>query len=303
MWVEMSLEVDPRDAELVADVLAQRCPRVAVEYKGPFPFPPPWPAELPLGHRGEKALVHLYLPEEEYGPEVRRSLAIALQFVPLARRPRWRPMRRLREEGWQRAWRRHLRARRVGRVVVRPPWRTASAQAGEVVIDIDPGMAFGTGSHPTTALCLAALQQVVTPGVAVLDVGTGTGILAIAALKLGARRALALDIDPQAVRAALENARRNGVAEHMEVRLGTLTPEVVGEGPFPVVVANIDGLTIRRLAPLLAQALAPGGRLVVSGFLVDGAQELAAALEPLGLAVERSLAEGVWAALLLRKAP
>jgi len=300
MWLEMAVEVDARDAELVADVLSQRCPRVAVEYLGPFPLGP-WPAEESPAHRARRAVVRLYLPAEEATPALRRSLRLALRFVPLQGPHRWRRARRLAEESWQRAWRRHLRARRIGRVVVRPSWRPVRARAGEVVVEIGPGMAFGTGGHPTTALCLKALASLVSVGDRVLDVGTGTGILAIAALKLGAAWALALDIDPQAVRAALDNARRNGVADRVEVRQGTLTPEVVREGPFQVVMANIDGLTIRRLAPLLAQSLAPGGWLVVSGFLSEGAQEVEEALAAAGLRPREVMSEGVWAALVMGK--
>jgi len=297
MWTEISVEVDARDAELVAEVLAQRCPRVAVEYRGPFPLLEPWTAELAPEQKGQRALVRIYLHEDEAQPQARRSLRLALRFIPLSGPARWRPSRRLREERWQR----HFRAKRIGRVVVRPSWQTARARAGEVVVEIDPGVAFGTGQHPTTAMCLQALGRLVMPGMRVLDVGTGTGILAIAAVKLGAAWALALDIDPQAVRVAMDNAHRNGVADRMEVRHGTLTPEVLAHGPFHLVVANIDGLTVRRLAPMLAEAVAPSGRLVVSGFLREGQGEVEEALAQKGLHTLERMSEGVWAALVMGK--
>jgi ribosomal protein L11 methyltransferase len=301
MWTEISVEVDARDAELVAEVLAQRCPRVAVEYRGPFPLLEPWTAELAPEQKGQRALVRLYLHEDEAQAQARHSLRLALRFVPLSGPVRWRPLRRLREDRWQRVWQRHFRAKRIGRVVVRPSWQTVQARAGEVVVEIDPGAAFGTGQHPTTAMCLQALGRLVEPGMRVLDVGTGTGILAIAAVKLGAAWALALDIDPQAVRVAMDNAHRNGVAGMVEVRHGTLTGEVLAHGPFHLVVANIDGLTVRRLAPMLAEALAPRGKLVVSGFLWEGQGEVEGALAQEGLHTLERMSEGVWAALVMGK--
>ncbi len=303
MWVELSLEVDPRDAELVAEVLRQRCPSVAVEYRGPFPHCQPWPApaEASPSLVAGSALVRLYLPEAEADPRLRRSLRLALRFVPVSRPVRWRRARRLRDEDWQRVWQRRLRARRIGRLLVRPSWDAKAARAGEVTIDIEPGMAFGTGEHPTTALCLRALERAVRGGESVLDLGTGSGILAIAAAKLGAAHVLALDVDPQAVRAARENARRNGVEAVVDARVGTLTPEVAEGGRFHLVCANIDGLTLERLAPLLAQSLAPGGRLVLSGFLLESAPALARTFESLGLGVLDIPQEAPWAALVLER--
>lgn len=304
MWTEITLETDPADAELVADLLRQHCSGgVAVEYRGSFPEGAGWAAtpEGDIAASARRALVRAYLPSDEATPQHRRSLRLALRFAPLRRPPRWLRPRRLREEDWQRSWQRHLRARRIGRVLVNHSWDRREARAGDIVIEIDPGLAFGTGEHPTTAMCLRALQRAVRPGDRALDLGTGTGILAIAAAKLGAAPVLALDIDPQAVRAAGENARRNGVAERVCARLGTLTPEVAGEGPFQVIAVNIDGLTLERLAPLLARALAPGGRLVASGFLQESADALAQALSRHGLRTLERLEDPPWAALLAVK--
>jgi len=301
MWLQLSLEVTPQDAELVAEVLRQRCPAVAVEYLGPFGRGEPWPgpAEAPLAPQAARALVRLYLPEDGATPALRRSLRLALRFLPLSGPLRWRRPRRLRDEDWQRAWQRHLRARRIGRLLLRPPWDGTRARASDLVIEIEPGLAFGSGEHPTTALCLEAISRLVRGGERVLDLGTGSGILAIAAARLGAARVLALDIDPQAARSARDNARRNGVQEVVEVQEGTLTPELA-EG-FDLVCANIDGLTLERLAPLLARALAPGGRLLLSGFLTETAPALAQAFEALGLRVEEVPVREPWAALVLAR--
>ncbi len=157
-------------------------------------------------------------------------------------------------------------------------------------------MAFGTGQHPTTAMCLRALENRLRPGEAVLDLGAGTGILAIAAARLGAGRVLALDIDPQAVKAARENATLNGVQGVVEVREGIL-PEGVRGQRFDLIVANISGLTIERLAANLADALTGTGALIVSGFLEDTVEALGRALAAAGLMVDRVEAEGVWRAI------
>ena len=166
------------------------------------------------------------------------------------------------------------------------------------MIEIDPGMAFGTGQHPTTAMCLRALEELVHPGMRVLDLGCGTGILAIAAAKLGAEAVVAVDVDPNAVRAASENAAANGVGSAVDVREGTLTSDD-GER-FDIIVANISGLTLERLAPELSSGLARGGSLVTSGFLEDAVAGLSAAYELAALTVERVIEDGVWRAIIAR---
>src|SRR3970282_679577 len=144
------------------------------------------------------ALVKGYLPPGEDSAGVPRSLRLALRSAPLERPPRWRRARRLREEDWRDSWKRYFRPQRIGkRLLVKPSWATYEVAAGDTVIEIDPGMALGTGQHPTTAMCLRALEESASggrPGDAVLDLGAGSGILAIAAARLGAGRVLGLDI-------------------------------------------------------------------------------------------------------------
>jgi ribosomal protein L11 methyltransferase len=169
-------------------------------------------------------------------------------------------------------------------------------------------MAFGTGQHPTTAMCLRALEEFVRPEEAVLDLGCGSGILGIAAAKLGAARVLALDVDPNAVKAARENAAANGVAPIVEVREGTLAVEASRPGAdspeadqaFDVIAANISALTLERLAPALARSLAPDGVLITSGFLADAVEDLNRAYGTEGLNVDRVVEDGVWRAIIAR---
>jgi len=291
-WLEIAVQVAGIDAEAVADTFRPHCPGgVAVE-----------PATRPQGDGyvvdgDAPALVKGYLPPGADSARVRRSLRLALRFAPLESPPRWRRARRLRAERWRDSWKRYFKPQRIGeRLLVKPSWAKYEVKAGDAVIEIDPGMAFGTGQHPTTAMCLRALENRLRPGEAVLDLGAGTGILAIAAARLGAGRVLALDIDPQAVKAALENAAANGVRGVVEVREGTL-PEGARGQRFDLIVANISGLTIERLAAFLADALTGTGTLIVSGFLVDAVETLSRALAAAGLKVERVDTEGVWRAI------
>jgi len=204
------------------------------------------------------------------------------------------------DQDWGEAWRKGLGPLRIGRVFVRPSWVEARPPADAVEVVLDPGMAFGTGSHPTTSLCLAALSDLLAarPGASVLDVGTGSGILAIAARKLGAGRVAGNDDDPVAVRVARENAAANGA----EVDL-TEAPLALVPGAFDVVVANILANTLVELAGDVAARLAPGGVAILSGILGPQEDEVRAAylalgLEPLAGGDRR---DGEWSLLALRR--
>ena len=203
------------------------------------------------------------------------------------------------EADWADAWKQHFPVLRVGRrLVIRPTWRRHRAAEGDVVLALDPGMAFGTGLHPTTRLCLAALERLADRGAVegrrVLDVGCGSGILAIAAIRLGAASALGVDTDPIAIEATSANARRNRIARSVRAREGTVP---TGEGPFDVVLANLIASLLVRLAPELHAELAPGGTLLASGIFADREAEVRDAFERAGLRVTDRLVEGDWVAL------
>ena len=193
------------------------------------------------------------------------------------------------EADWAEAWKAHFPVLRVGRrLVVKPTWRRHRTAPNDIVLALDPGMAFGTGLHPTTRLCLAALEAVADRGGSksrggrVLDVGCGSGILAIAVARLGAAEVVGLDTDPIAIEATVANARRNRVSRRLRARLGTLPS---AEGPFDVVLANLIASLLIELAPALHDELAPGGTLVASGIFVDREPEVRAAFEAAGLSV------------------
>ncbi len=202
------------------------------------------------------------------------------------------------DQDWGEVWKTGLTAFLVGRVFVRPSWIEAEPPPGSVEVVLDPGMAFGTGTHPTTALCLAALGEIVAarPGLSVLDVGTGSGLLAIAARKLGAGRVVGSDDDPVAVRVARENAERNGVTVEAT---GADVPVV--RGPFDLVVANILANTLVELAPALSRQVAPGGTLLLSGLLDRQENEVLAPFVAEGLAPREPRRDGEWLLLALAR--
>jgi ribosomal protein L11 methyltransferase len=205
------------------------------------------------------------------------------------------------EEDWGAGWKEHFRPFRAApHLIVRPTWEPCEPGPGDAVIEMDPGMAFGTGLHASTRLALALLEEccATDPPRRVLDLGTGTGILAMAAALRGAAAVLALDTDPDAVAAARLNVARNRLDGSVQVAGDDLSAVA---GPFDLIAANITADVLLPLAPLLAARLAPGGALVLAGILAgEQEREVRAAYERLGLRCEDARADGEWAALLLR---
>ena len=201
-------------------------------------------------------------------------------------------------EDWQTQWRSHFNLLRVGsRLVVKPTWIDYQKAGDEVVIELDPGMAFGTGYHPTTHTCLEALEDLVQPGMTVLDLGTGSGILAITAVQLGASSVVALDIDPQAIRAARQNFRRTRVQRQVSLTQGTVPHPLAGQGQFDLVVANISARAVGDRAPFIAPTLKPGGILIASGIMLDQQPAVDEAITGLGLTLETAWPREEWVSL------
>lgn len=211
---------------------------------------------------------------------------------------RW-PARVVTIEGdeWRDAWKAYFEPTRVGpRLVVKPSFKPYAPVAGDVVLTLDPGGAFGTGTHETTRLLLEALQRHLAPGMDVLDVGCGSGILAIACLLLGAGRATGVDVDHESVRVSRENAEHNGVHDRLCLHEGAL--ETLPAGRYPLVLANIESRVLVPLAGELCARVAPGGVLVLGGLLSHERERMIEAYRALSpIAVH---AQGEWIAIELR---
>ena len=193
-----------------------------------------------------------------------------------------------------------VRTIRVGeRIVVKPPWDDCEEQPGDVVLEIDPGTSFGSGLHESTGLCLRALEKYLTPGVTAVDFGTGSGILAIAAAKLGATRVTAIEANPDAVEVARANVMRNGLESVIEVH-HALSPDFVPE-PVALVTANITAETITAHLDALARVLKPGGILIASGMTNLNAPDVEKSLPDAGFRIVEKLTDGQWVALMAIK--
>ena len=207
---------------------------------------------------------------------------------------------RVQDEDWANSWKKYFHTDKIGeRIVIQPSWETYEPQADEVVLRLDPGAAFGTGTHPTTSMCLRALEKLIQPGMTVFDVGTGSGVLAIAAAKLGAKKVQAADYDQTAVRVARENIEANGVADVVSVGESDLFSAF--DGKAALVTANLIADLILRLLPALDAHLAPDGALLASGVIDDRAGEIHDAAEAAGFFVAEDHEEKEWHAMVIRR--
>jgi len=245
--------------------------------------------------KGIRLTAHLQDPPRTFGRQLRAYLT-ALGEASDVPGPFGMRLARRTDPGWATRWRTFHRPLRFGRLVVAPSWRKVTLAPGEVLIRLDPGMAFGTGQHPTTASCLRALAAWVRSGLPVLDLGTGSGLLAIAAGRLGARPVLALDTDPGACAAAAANSRRNDLAAAVRVCCGSLDA-LRPRATFAVILANLTAAAHLALLPALAAHLAPGGRAALAGILGEQEPDVRRAVRAAGLAVTGRHQAGEWVTL------
>jgi len=295
LWFEITARVTPQQADAVSAVMRDVSPggvsiEEAIDILGP--------EKGFLVRENEPVLVRAYLPSSELGAVLVSDLRLAMEAFPsveLVAKPIY-------EQDWSVSWREFFGVvDSGGRLLIVPSWIDHTPEPDQLVIRLDPGRAFGTGHHETTRLCLSSLEEHVSAGQEVLDVGTGSGVLAIGAILLGAARVTAIDIDPVAAEVAVENCKENGVLDRIAVSSGTLTP--AHEGRYDLVVANISTDANIGLAPSFAAVTKRGGHLILSGILgVDAPRVrdvmVAAGFHLLALGYERdwSLLEFVRAA-------
>ena len=286
-WLEISVQVDGEAAEAVSEVF-NRYGRggAVIEHL----------LSSGLGAHDDVDVlsVKTYVPAD--APAARRKVEESLwhlgQLYPIPG-PTFRV---LTAADWSEAWKAHYSVLHVGcRTVIVPQWQTYKPQGDEMVIALDPGMAFGTGTHPTTRLCLAALEQVITPGMIVLDLGTGSGVLSIAAAKQGAGSVLAVDIDEIAIASAERNATLNGVADTVRIETGSL--DRAGEQYDLVLVNILSQVILSLLDQGLGDVIRPGGMVIASGIIDDQERQVRAKFAEKGIEIVDRRAEQDWIAL------
>ena len=209
--------------------------------------------------------------------------------------------RTITERDWENAWKGHFTLLRIGkRIVLKPTWEGYKARPTDIVVELDPGMAFGTGHHPTTRMCLEELERYVSDGSQVLDVGIGSGILSIAAAKLGASQVVGLDIEDAAVEASLGNAKQNDVSDKIQVYKGSLPHSALDQEAFDIVVANLTANVITGLAQQIALSLRSQGVLIASGIITDRQPETEEAIAQV-LTIKTRRYDGDWVLLVAQK--
>ena len=310
-WLEVSVKVNHEAEEVTAEILREAGARNGVAIEDPVLYETlrnSLPFELcdPLPDNTDFSVVTItaYYPEDTELTE--RLQKIEAELAAVEKRIgkfRFGPalFRHVTEEDWSDEWKQYFHVTRVGKhIVIKPSWEDYEPEPEDVVLELDPGMAFGTGTHPTTVLVLEALEKMIRPDTTVFDVGTGSGILAMTAAKLGAKNIKAVDIDGVAVRTAKENIEKAGMQDRIEVRQGDLLHGT--EGKADVIVANILADIIIMLLPDIPGKLKEDGLFFASGIIEDYQQDVTEAAEKAGLRVKETTRIKDWVGLLMEKA-
>ncbi len=290
-WLELKILVPFEFVEPVAELFRRYGKGgVAIEEAGGWN-----PDEGESPPERQSAIIRTYMPQTPGYRRNREIVHIGVQLVgKLTDLPELEE-REILEREWEDAWKAHFTPLRIGRrLLVQPPWLREEAGPDDVVIEIDPGLAFGTGHHPTTNRTLECMERLMRPGLQVLDVGSGSGILSIGAAKLGAARVLGVEIDRVALKAGRVNVRSNNVSGRVRFYAGTLPNEKIPAGWAELLLANVNSVALANLAPELRRALAPDGRLVAAGILQERRQQVVDAFTAAGLSFIEEHHDGDW---------
>lgn len=308
-WARISVVTTHEGADLIANILMELGaagteiddPSLVNEYidAGLWDY-----TDLPRAEDTETVTMRAYLPEDARLESSLLALAeriAALRHAGAALGAGTISHSFVADEDWAETWKAYIHTEKIGeRIVVRPTWEEYTPSADEIVIELDPGAAFGTGAHATTAMCLRWLEHLVSPGMRVYDVGCGSGILAVAAAKLGAGEVIAMDYDPVAVSVAEENIRQNNVHNVVACESDLLSA-CEGAAPAELITANIIADVIIRLFAQLDRHLAPGGTLLASGIIDDRIADVEHAAAEHGFTVLDMTCEKEWAAMIIRR--
>ncbi len=308
-WIEVSIKVNHEAVEAVADVFAEAGARNGVVIDDPVRINDlrnsrTWDiTDIPEQENTEMVTITAYYPDDE-------KMSSRLEFIEKALTDiesrigafRFGSMlfRTVSEEDWANNWKQYFHVTRIGKnIVIKPTWEEYQPVATDLVIELDPGMAFGTGTHHTTTLCMEALEDVVRSDSTIFDVGTGSGVLAIVAAKLGAQNIKAVDIDTTAVKVAKENIIQNNLADKIEVAEGDLLHGT--EGQADVIIANIIADIIIMLLPDIPGKLKADGVFLASGIIDSRKEDVIKEAEEVGLKVDKVFERGGWVALQMTK--
>jgi ribosomal protein L11 methyltransferase len=284
--LEVSVQADGEAAEAISELFNRLGRGGAVIEESPLPEP-------------RNIVVRTYLLCDDEIDANRRAIEEGLWHLGQLYAIPPAEFRDLKDDDWANAWKSFHPVQHVGpRIVLKPTWREYVPQPHELMIELDPGMAFGTGQHPSTRFCLLAVERLMQPGWRVLDVGTGSGILAILAAKLGAGEVVACDVDPVAVRVSRENVALNGLSDRVSLLIGSVDTRDFGSGVWDLILMNILAPVIVELLPFARPLLRPGGRIVLSGLIATQADEVRAKMAEVGLAVVEQAQDGDWLMLI-----
>ena len=306
-WLEVSMTVDGELAESVADVFARFAPNGVMTEQG-VKYNDAEDAGTPAG----PITVRAYLEIDDHIEETRQKLEEALYYLGMIRPLPTPVFKSIADQNWMEAWKQHYKPILIGeRLLILPAWME-SPEPDRIAIKIDPGMAFGTGTHPTTQLCLELMEGYFSQSLIknrkseiVIDIGCGSGILSIAAIKLGAEKALGVDIDEESITNSRENAEVNGVGEELILGVGSIGEILAGRFGLtsaPLVVANILApVNVRLFEAGLADLIEDNGSIILSGILFEQEQSVLEAGQAHGLRMTARRQSGDWIALALSR--
>jgi ribosomal protein L11 methyltransferase len=299
-WIRLTLTGKSADVEILSAVMSMLDEGLLIEDLSDLAGDSPYGEVLPELCEGdrERAAVSVFLPADRSVAEAAAFVRERLEAVGIAATL---TTEGIREEDWAETWKRYYHPIPFGRLTVVPAWEEYTPRPDELILRMDPGTAFGTATHETTHMMIELLAEEIAGGERVLDVGCGSGILAMAARLLGAASAAAYDLDPEAVRVAERNIADSGLSNVTAAVSDLLSSVDASEGPYDMVVANIVSDILLRLAPATPPYLKAGGLFAVSGILSSRADEVRAGIAAAGFAFLREKREGDWFAMLFRR--
>jgi ribosomal protein L11 methyltransferase len=297
-WLELSVQAPPEYVEPLTHIF-YRYGEGGVAIESPADFNPDEGESAP---QLQTVKVVTFVPLDESARSRKSNIEIAVRlvahFAPISEIKE----REVEEEDWESNWKEYFHPMRVGsNLVICPTWRTYESLDDDVLIKLDPGMAFGTGHHPTTRMCMELLETLIFGGEKVIDVGCGSGILSISAAKLGAGDILGIEIESRSVEVALENCELNGISSQVTILNGSFPEIRVENATFDVALANIAAKVVINLSEYIVGAVANGGRLVLSGILKSSLEDVEKEYSLYGVHFDKVLIDGDWTAVLATK--